>query len=145
MSILNTQDIERDVSIIEDGYGRAIMDFGESGGVLWIAVAEALRQHGLQYYAAAENVIGFNPAEPRRIHPHNNYDDYNLDEIARTANDYLLDNMYTEAVGFDWFEITDSWLKLTGKYAKMRSCSEKLNRITLYYNIENFTKQNIWR
>lgn len=140
MSILNTQDIEENISVIEDGYGRAVAEYGEDGGMLWTAVNRALLQVGFNYTPANQSLIGWMGGQPVKA-PHNNRDDYNLDEIADCANQYLTDNLYSFGILFDWFEVIfgdgDSWLKLIGKYSSLRCSVAKAHEIILYYKVSS--------
>lgn len=146
MSILNVNDIEENISVIEDGYGRAVAEYGEEGGILWTTVNRALLQVGFNYTPANQTLMGWLGGQPVKA-PHNNRDDYNLDEIANCANQYLMDDLYSFGIIFDWFEIifgdSDSWLKLIGKYSSFRSTAAKAHEIILYYKVSNIGGDNL--
>lgn len=137
MSILNVHDIERDISIIEDGYGRAIQEYGDVGGILWTAMWHALANIGFRYEPAARSYF-----DGQIRNPHNNLDDYNFQEITQWTNQWLYSNGYNMQMSFDWFEILmPDWVKFIGKFWTMDvgtgSAALKPGEFNLYYNINN--------
>lgn len=146
MSILNTQDIENDISVIEHGYSRAITEYGSVGRTLWPELYRTLQQEGLQFHPADTNLFVRNPGEPLRI-PHNNSDDYNLDEIARLTNSRILDSGDATQITLDWFMIHDGvWLELIGKWYNFNERFAKQHEFHFYFNMTNMERgQFNWR
>lgn len=136
MSILSTHDIEQSISIIEDGYARAIAEYGEDGRYIWPELSFALQSEGLRYYPTHCTVMP-EPGRPMQL-PHNNRDDYNLDEIAKLVNDRLADNGHNKQITLDWWVLHDGvWLELIGKACDFLDQPIKPREFHFYFNMAN--------
>ena len=126
MSILNTADIEQDISFIENGYGAAKHMYGENGATLWSAVNVALLDVGLKY--SQPTTLNYNQAfgAPEA-------GGYNFDELTRYTNNWLYNDNSTLYISIEWFTVSDDILKIIGKYWEIGT--DKPTEIQLYFSI----------
>ena len=122
MSILNTQDINDDLSVIEDGYGMAIKMYGTVGGFIWIALLAALREVGLKRIEST-HTFGIAPDSP----------EYNFDELRSCANTHLESYCHGLHIVIDYFKIIDESLVLIGRYYNLTNSTER-DEFELYFN-----------
>ena len=130
MSILNTADIEQDISFIENGYGAALHSYGENGASVWTAVNAALLDVGLKY--SQPTTLNYNRAfgAPEA-------GGYNFDELTQYANNWLYNDNSTLYISIEWFTVSDDILKIIGKYWEIGT--DKPTEIQLYFSITKIT------
>lgn len=142
MSILNVQDIEKDLEIVESSYAKAISEHGELGGKIWMAVGSAIEKVGLEMHMESNRYnIGMIPGPPTPT--------YNFDEIANEANQHLYENDICITIDFMNTIFGDGYMALDfkAKYYEVdwnhRGQYKQCAEISLYY-IKNEGQQPLF-